>query len=144
MDGMLITHRGVVYPSQCDQMGHMNVMYYVGKFDEATWQLFASIGITPTYIREKLRGVAAIRQQISYRRELRAGDLVTVRSGILEISPKQVRFYHEMCNDQTGDLTATTVINAVHLDLQTRRSIPFPAEIVAQAAGFTVNITPVV
>ena len=42
-----ITYRGVVYPWHCDHMGHMNVMWYVGKFDEATWNLFASIGITP-------------------------------------------------------------------------------------------------
>src|SRR5215470_11750022 len=32
----LITARSVVYPWQCDHMGHMNVMWYTGKFDEAT------------------------------------------------------------------------------------------------------------
>ena len=32
-----VTYRGVVYPWDCDHMGHMNVMRYVGKFDEATW-----------------------------------------------------------------------------------------------------------
>jgi acyl-CoA thioesterase FadM len=33
----------VVYPWHCDHMGHMNVMWYVGKFDEATWIFFARI-----------------------------------------------------------------------------------------------------
>ena len=33
----VITYRGTVYPWQCDHMGHMNVMWYVGKFDEASW-----------------------------------------------------------------------------------------------------------
>ena len=36
-----ITYRGTIYPWHCDHMGHMNVMWYVGKFDEATWQFFA-------------------------------------------------------------------------------------------------------
>jgi acyl-CoA thioester hydrolase len=31
-----LTYRGTVYPWQCDHIGHMNVMWYVGKFDEAT------------------------------------------------------------------------------------------------------------
>jgi acyl-CoA thioester hydrolase len=35
--GATVTYRGVVYPWHCDHMGHMNVMWYVGRFDEATW-----------------------------------------------------------------------------------------------------------
>ena len=41
-----ITYRGAVQVWQCDHMGHMNVMWYVGKFDEGTWNFFASLGIT--------------------------------------------------------------------------------------------------
>jgi acyl-CoA thioester hydrolase len=46
------TYRGTVYPWQCDHVGHMNIMWYVGKFDEANWNLFARLGLTPTYLRE--------------------------------------------------------------------------------------------
>ena len=65
----LLTYRGTVYPWQCDHIGHMNVMWYVGKFDEATWHLFAQIGLTPSYLRESGRGMAAVQQNISYKRE---------------------------------------------------------------------------
>ena len=40
------TYRGTVYPWQCDHVGHMNIMWYVGKFDEANWNLFARLGPT--------------------------------------------------------------------------------------------------
>jgi acyl-CoA thioester hydrolase len=30
----ILTYRGTVYPWQRDHIGHMNVMWYVGKFDE--------------------------------------------------------------------------------------------------------------
>ena len=40
------TYRGTVYPWQCDHVGHMNIMWYVGKFDEANWNLFARLGLT--------------------------------------------------------------------------------------------------
>ncbi|MEH2613484.1 thioesterase family protein [Bradyrhizobium sp. AZCC 1693] len=37
------TYRGTVYPWQCDHVGHMNIMWHVGKFDEANWNLFARV-----------------------------------------------------------------------------------------------------
>ncbi len=92
MSELFVTYRGVVYPWHCDHMGHMNVMYYVGKFDEATWQMFAAIGVTPAYMRDNNRGVAAVRQNITYRRELLAGDLITIRTGILEMNTRRSTF----------------------------------------------------
>jgi acyl-CoA thioester hydrolase len=80
MTDLPITYRGAVYPWQCDHVGPMNVMWYVGKFDEATWQYFATFGLTPSFLREQGRGMAAVQQNITYKRELRPGDVVTVRA----------------------------------------------------------------
>ena len=119
------TYRGTVYPWQCDHVGHMNIMWYVGKFDEANWNLFARIGMTPTYLRESGRGMAAVEQSISYMRELLAGDVVVVRSAVLEIRDKSIRFRHEMRNAETGEITAICEITGVHVDRQARKSIAF-------------------
>ena len=86
------TYRGTVYPWQCDHVGHMNIMWYVGKFDEANWNLFARLGLTPSYLRESGRGMAAVQQTVTYKHELLAGDIVEVRSRLLEIRDKSVRF----------------------------------------------------
>src|SRR5437868_13434395 len=101
MSEPLLTYRGAIYPWHCDHMGHMNVMWYVGKFDEATWQLFSMLGLSAAFLRQHNRGMAAIEQRIAYKRELLAGDLVTVRSGILEMKEKVVRLFHEMVNQGT-------------------------------------------
>ena len=100
------TYRGTVYPWQCDHVGHMNIMWYVGKFDEANWNLFARLGLTPSYLRESGRGMAAVQQTITYKRELLAGDIVEVRSRLLEIRDKSIRFLHEMRNGETGEIAA--------------------------------------
>ncbi len=126
------TYRGAVYPWHCDHMGHMNVMWYVGKFDEATWNLFAALGITPAYLRDRARAMAAVQQDLTYRRELLAGDIVAVRSGLLEIREKVVKFVHEMRNAQSGEVAALCVITGVHLDSVARRSTPLPPDIVAR------------
>jgi len=134
-----ITYRGVVYPWQCDHMGHMNVMWYTGKFDEATWNLFASIGITPTYIRESNNGVAGVQQNIAYKKELAAGDLIFIRSTILEIRPKVVRFLHEMINDEKKEVAATSEPTAVPLSPVNRRTCPFPTETLERAQARLAN-----
>ncbi len=129
--GLLIGARSVVYPWQCDHMGHMNVMWYTGKFDEATWHLLSQIGITPSYLRENKRAMVAVQQETTYKRELMAGDLIAIRSGVLEIREKVIRLYHEMLNAETLEVAAATTITGVHLDAITRKSCPFPAEILA-------------
>jgi len=125
-------------------MGHMNVQHYVGMFDQATWQMFAMIGITPTYMREQHCGVAAVRQNISYRRELLPGDAITIRTGILEINQKVIRFYHEMMKDETAEMSATTLISGIHMDTQTRKACPFPQDVVTRASQMIVEIIPVI
>jgi acyl-CoA thioester hydrolase len=121
----LLTYRGTVYPWQCDHMGHMNVMWYVGKFDEATWHLFAQIGMTPSYVRASGRGMAAVQQNISYKRELLAGDIIEVRSRILGLRDKVLRFAHDMTNVETGESAASCELTGVHLDRAARNSIAF-------------------
>ncbi len=129
MAELIETYRGTVYPWQCDHMGHMNVMWYVGKFDEATWNLFAAIGLTPSFLREGKRGMAAVEQNISYRRELHAGEIVTVGSTLLEVRDKVLRFVHEMRNAENGEIAAVCTLIGVHIDTQTRKSCALPAQV---------------
>ena len=120
------TYRGTVYPWQCDHVGHMNIMWYVGKFEEANWNLFARIGLTSSYLRESGRGMAAVQQNISYIRELLAGDIVEIRSALVEIREKSIRFVHEMRNAETGEVAAICEITGVHMDRNARKAIAFP------------------
>jgi acyl-CoA thioester hydrolase len=138
----LVTYRGMVYPWHCDHMGHMNVMWYVGKFDEATWQLFTALGITPTYVRDNERGMVAVEQRISYKRELLAGDVITIRTGILEMKDKVIRFCHEMRNEETGEIAAITVLTGIHIDRRVRKSCPFPEDVLARGREMIVAYDP--
>jgi acyl-CoA thioester hydrolase len=132
---MIETYRGAVYPWHCDHMGHMNVMWYVGKFDEATWNLFSEIGITPAFLKEKHRAMAAVQQNITYKRELLSGEVVAVRSGMLEMRDKVAKFVHEMRQAQTGEISAVCVLTAVHMDSKARKSTAFPADFITRGKG---------
>jgi acyl-CoA thioester hydrolase len=138
------TYRGTVYPWQCDHVGHMNIMWYVGKFDEANWNFFARLGLTPTYLRESGRGMAAVQQNISYKRELLAGDIVAIWSSLLEIRDRSIRFLHEMRNAETAEIAATCEITGVHMDRQARKSALFAPCIREAALKHLVAAEPVI
>lgn len=126
-----LTYRGTVYPWHCDHMGHMNVMWYTGKFDEATWQFFGSLGLTRGWLAQAQRGMAAVEQLTEYRRELHPGDLVSIRTELLEVKAKAVRFRHEMrrddgADDAGGEIAAVSTLTGVFLDTQLRKASAFP------------------
>jgi acyl-CoA thioester hydrolase len=139
MSDIGITYRGLVHQWHCDHMGHMNVMWYVGKFDEATWNLAASLGMTSAYMKESGRGMAAVDQRISYRREALVGDVIVVRSAVLELKPKSIRFVHEMFRGDGGDHLSTMLVTGVHIDIQARRSVAFEPHIFAKSQTAVVE-----
>jgi acyl-CoA thioester hydrolase len=138
MSEMQITYRGVVHPWHCDIMNHMNVVWYVSKFDEASWQFASMLGLNSSYFLKKHMGIAAVQQNITYKSEVAAGTVLTVRSGILEIKEKVARFIHEMRNDTTGEIAAVMELTVVHFNTRKRKSCPFPKAVLQRGKKFIV------
>jgi acyl-CoA thioester hydrolase len=123
------TYRGVVYPWHCDFNDHMNVQHYIGKFDEATWHFLASIGVTPAYLKKEERAMVAAEQHIKYFQELYAGNLIYVKTSLLEFKPKTVIFLHQMMNAETNSVAAEGRMVGVQIDKKTRKAVPFTEEV---------------
>lgn len=123
------TYRGTVYPWQCDHMGHMNVMWYTGKFDEATWQILAHIGLTLNYMKTQNKLAAAVRQEIDYKREVMAGSVIKIQTRILEMRGKVIKYCHEMINLENDEVVAISIITGVHMDGATHKACPVPDDI---------------
>lgn len=130
------TYRGVVYPWQLDHMDHMNVQFYTARFDEATWHLFAALGMSTDYFKANRRGMAALEQRTLYKKELHAGALIRISSELLEMKPKTIRFLHRMYETGSGEEVASSELVGAHIDTDARKAVPFPEEIVRRQAGF--------
>jgi acyl-CoA thioester hydrolase len=135
----IVTYRGAVYASHCDHIGHMNIVSYGAKFDEANWVLFCELGLTPSYLRGERHGMAGVQQNISYAKELFAGDVIEIRSQVLEITEKRLVVRHQMYNLETGALAATSDITSVHLDKRAHKSCPFPAAVRTAAEALSTG-----
>jgi len=134
------TYSGVVYPWHCDHVGHMNVMHYMAKFDEATWFFFNRIGLTRDFLAGHRRGMAAVEQRIAYQRELRAGDALLIETSLLEVRARVLRFAHRMRVPEAPETCALMMQTTVHLDLERRKSVALPDAVVERARALVTTI----
>jgi len=98
----------------------------------AVLQRLGSLPILPALDKP---GMAAVDQHISYMQELHAGDVVTIRTTLIEFKEKSLRFMHELTNDETDAVVARTTLKAVHLDSIARKSCAFAESITAKAVS---------
>ncbi len=112
-----------------------NTYCQVIKASEQAGRLEAGLRQMASYMEKR----AAVEQKITYKRELRPGDVITIRSGLLEMQEKVIRFYHEMRNEETGEVAATTILTAVHIDAEERKSCPFPPEMLERGRKMAVD-----
>lgn len=129
LDSLPVYYRVTVGSEHLDAMGHLNVRWYVGFFDESTWAFMAHFGVTSNYIHEKQAGMAALEQHIRYFAEVRLGQTLAIKTRLLSRSAKRVHFIHFMVNETTTMLAATTELVAIHMSLTERRSVPFAEEL---------------
>lgn len=118
------TFRGVVYPAQCDAMGHLNIQHYVGFFDQAEWHCFLRLGFDPKVIARDRIGLADARHVIEYRRELQAGDLVRIESAVTRVGTSSLATAHNLYDAADRALCATLEAVSVQYDLTTRKARP--------------------
>ena len=86
--------------------------------------------------------MAAVQQNITYKRELVAGEIVEIRSRFLEVRDKALRFVHEMRNAETGEVVSTCETTGVHMDRAQRKSALFAPAIRAVAEKHLVADEP--
>lgn len=128
------TYRGVVYPWVIDHVGHMNVQFYTARFDEATWQFLAQLGLTPTFLKRSHRSAVAAEQRTQYKRELSAGSLVHVATQLISLGRTSIRFVHRMYDSETAEEVAVSELVGVYFDTDIRSSTALPPAVHRRAS----------
>jgi acyl-CoA thioester hydrolase len=122
-------YQGEVLPAWIDANDHMNLAYYTVLFDYATDALFDAIDIGRSYKDATGHGTFAVETHNLYERELLVGDRVRVTTQILAADAKRLHLAHEMFTLAGRRRAATQELMYLHVDLSTRRVVPFPAEV---------------
>ncbi len=125
-EGFLDACRDTTKPWEVDVLGHVGFQFYIHRFSAAAMQLLAAMGMTPAYLRENRRGLSTFEFQLRFQRELRGGELVQVKTGLVHLGKSSLGMLHKMYNLGTGAEIASLGQFGVHLDMEARRSCPIP------------------
>lgn len=135
MDDSWKLHREIIRPEWVDYNGHMNVAYYVLVFDHATDAVLDHLDIGEDYRARSGCSVFVAEAHVTYERELHAGFALDVDSRIIGFDGKRLIIYHELNCAEAGGLAATNEVLCLHVDLATRRTVPFADEAIARLAA---------
>ncbi|HSF93722.1 MAG TPA: thioesterase family protein [Thermohalobaculum sp.] len=115
-----------VPPEWIDYNGHMNVAYYTMAFDHALDEVLNPLGLGESLVSDFRMGPMALQTQIHYLGELLEGAEFACDFQLLDADPKRVHFFMTMINLETGEPAATYETLSMNVDLEARRSAPYP------------------
>jgi len=137
---MIELARGSVETWECDQMGHMNVQFYVEKADEALAALAATIGLGPKALAAQGLVLEATDHHVRFLRELRPGAAYFLRGGFVDGESAALTAYVEMIQMASGDASASFRIVASLKSAATREARAVPEGVRKAAATHRIAI----
>ncbi len=120
-------HEGRVLADWIDYNGHMNVAFYVMAFDRAVDEVYDALDLGRAYAAREGRSMFAVGLDIDYLRELHRDEAYRIDTRILDLDDKRLLYHQEMVRTADGVLAARATWLALHVDLESRRAVPFPA-----------------
>ena len=125
-DAPIHTPLKTVQQDWIDYNGHMNMAYYVLLFDQSLDYVYDLLEIGESYVREQNGSCFTREIQVNYLRELSLGDRVVVEFQLLDWDAKRLHFFQTMRHGDEGYVAATSEQLALHVDMTSRRTAPFP------------------
>jgi len=123
----ILTYKGAVMTWECDSNRHMNVMYYVNKFEHAGRNFSMELDLHD-YETSESTGMVVLEQKINYLREVFEDNLLYVESTLLGVGNKTFTVLHEMYRNPQKELVAKMELVLVLFDKVHRKALPFPKD----------------
>lgn len=119
---MIEVYRGSANAWECDEMGHMNVRFYVNRMMEGLAEFAHVIGIPAAFSDRASSTLRPRDQHIRYLHEARAGQPLVMRGGVIQASDTSALIYQQL-EHADGRICATFQTWVDHLELDT--GLPF-------------------
>jgi acyl-CoA thioester hydrolase len=123
--------QGSVEPEFIDVNGHMNIRHYLDYGATSADVLIRRVGIDDAYRAERRMGVFTAEHHIRYFTEIREGGKFSVHPLLLERSGKAGHLLSFILDRVDEVVSCTVEIVLVHVGMDTRRPVEFPADIAA-------------
>jgi acyl-CoA thioester hydrolase len=123
-----------VEPQWIDYNGHLNMAYYNVFFDRALDEMFVLLGMSAAYVKQRRLSIFTAEVHLRYLREVHREDPVRVSVQLLDYDSKRLHCFQKLCHATDDWLSATSEVMALHVDLEAKKTSPFPEEIANRLA----------
>lgn len=130
-----LTYRGSVEPWECGADGIAPPRAHIARFNDAITHLFNAMKIDRNSLFRRGFGSAALDYDIEYRRPMRSGQGVDIRSGLLAAGEKIFHVVHYVVDAVSGEIITSIVVTALFFDLAARRTVPIRQALPGEAGG---------
>ncbi len=127
---MLRVHSEVVPAAWIDYNGHMTEGAYGLAFGDATDAVLLHAGFDAAYRRDDRGAFYTVETHITFRRELREGDLLAFEAIVLGADAKRLHLFHRMVHG--GEVAATQEAMLLHVALDSGRVAPMAEGLAAR------------
>lgn len=134
--------RGGVNTWDCDEMGHMNVRFYVVRAMEGLAGLAAELGLPHAFSPYANATVVVREQHIRFLREAHAGATLHMLGGVIEVSETEAKVLQLLVHTATGQLAATFQTTIAHVTPREGEAFPWPRVVHERAAALKVEVPP--
>ena len=132
--------RGGVNTWECDEMGHMNVRFYVQRAMEGLAALAARLGM-PDALAPHAESTLVVREHhLRFLREARAGDALHMTGGVVDLDETGATLLLVLVHSRTGVPAATMITRVVHARPRDGRGFPWPRRTAGAAAEMTAEV----
>jgi acyl-CoA thioester hydrolase len=140
LGGAVEVWRGGVNTWECDEMGHMNVRFYVARAAEGLVGLASALSMTGAF-RQNAQSTLLVRDHhLRFMREARAGAALHMVAGVLEIGETEARLFQMLVHSLTGEIAASFQTLVSHVAAQDLRPFPWARRILARANSLMVEV----
>jgi acyl-CoA thioester hydrolase len=120
--------RGSVEAWECDEMGHLNVGFYVARSMEGLAGLAAELGMPHAFAPGAEATLLVREQHIRFLREARAGAPLSMTGGVLSLDETEARF-GLVLRHADGQIAASFQTVAAHATAREGQAFPWPDRI---------------
>ncbi len=139
MFGLTETWRGEALAWEADELGHMNMRYYFSRALQGRAAFAHKLGLPALYKQTSLSTLVPTRQHIKYLSEMRPGQGMAVRTGVLEIGEDVITLLH-LVTGQDEKPSATIVETLTHMSVRGTRRFNWPHSVRSKAEKLQIDM----
>jgi acyl-CoA thioester hydrolase len=132
--------RGGVNTWECDEMGHMNVRFYVARAAEGLAGLARLLGMADAFTPHAPASLIVKEHHLRFLREAAAGAPLHMTGGVVEMDETSATVLLVLFHTRTGEPAATCLTKLIHAAPESGRAFPWPRRACEAAEALKVEV----